>query len=398
MKDYQYFTVNDFVDDAGFRNYVLRKEASDVAIWTQWIAENAHKKELIAEAEKLVLLFAAQTPPSVSSTEISQEWQKLWSRIETQPQDEAVEQPVSAAISTAFSEPIAAPISAPILHTLRGGKKRWLWAAAASVALLATAFLFFPKNTPPQYLSISEPKTDTFQAKKEKTTTTIDFSDNAETVIKTPFGKTQAVTLPDGSTVLLNANSQLRFSENWSKTETRMVWLTGEAEFLVKHNALSQGVNQKFIVHTEGVNVEVIGTRFNLMSRGEKCKLALYEGKVELQLTKHPEQENISITPNEVVQIDKGVVRISAIKKVEVYQAWTKEHFEFDDTPLSEVALLVENTYGITFVFKENALKTKRLTASIPDDDVAILVKIITNIFNIKAQQNGKEIIFDNKN
>lgn len=383
MKDYQYFTVNDFVDEAGFRNYVLRKEASDIGFWTQWIAENAHKKELIAEAEKLVLLFAAQTPPSVSSTETSQEWQKLWARIETQPQEMVIEQPISE------------PISEPILQPIKGGKSRWLWAAAASLALLVTAFLFFPKNIPPQYFYVSEAKTDTFQVEKEKITPTIDFSNNTETVIKTPFGKTQAVTLPDGSTILLNGNSQLRFSKNWSKTETRTVWLTGEAEFLVKRYDLPQGVNQKFIVYTEGVKVEVIGTRFNLMSRGEKCKLALYEGKVELLLTKYPEQESIAIKPNEIVQIDNAVVRISEIKKVEVYQAWTKEHFEFDDTPLSEVALLVENTYGITFIFKENALKTKRLTASIPDDDVALLVKIIANIFNIKAQQNGKEITFD---
>lgn len=383
MKDYQYFTVNDFVDEAGFRNYVLRKEASDIGFWTQWIAENAHKKELIAEAEKLILLFAAQTPPSVSSTETSQEWQKLWARIETQPQEMVIEQPISE------------PISEPILQPIKGGKSRWLWAAAASLALLVTAFLFFPKNIPPQYFYVSEAKTDTFQVEKEKITPTIDFSNNTETVIKTPFGKTQAVTLPDGSTILLNGNSQLRFSKNWSKTETRTVWLTGEAEFLVKRYDLPQGVNQKFIVYTEGVKVEVIGTRFNLMSRGEKCKLALYEGKVELLLTKYPEQESIAIKPNEIVQIDNAVVRISEIKKVEVYQAWTKEHFEFDDTPLSEVALLVENTYGITFIFKENALKTKRLTASIPDDDVALLVKIIANIFNIKAQQNGKEITFD---
>jgi transmembrane sensor len=383
MKDYQYYAVNDFVDDAGFRNYVLRKEASDIAFWAQWIAENAHKKELIAEAEKLIFLFAAQTPTHVSSAETSQEWQKLWARIETQPQESGVEQPVLE----------------PVLQSIKGGKGRWLWAAAASVALLATTFLFFKKNGTPQYKSISEAKTDTFKVEKEKTTPTIDFSDKTETAIKTPFGKTQEVTLPDGSTVLLNANSQLRFSKKWSKTETRMVWLTGEAEFLVKHYDLPQGAAQKFIVHTEGVNVEVIGTRFNLMSRGEKCKLALYEGKVELLLTKHPEQESITITPNEVVQVDNGaVVRISEIKKVAVYKAWTKAHFEFDDTPLSEVALLVENTYGIKFVFKENALKTKRLTASIPDDDVAILVKIIANIFNIKAQQNGKEITFDNKN
>ncbi|MBL7818537.1 MAG: FecR domain-containing protein [Saprospiraceae bacterium] len=391
MKDYQYYTVNDFIDDVGFRNYVLRKNATDIAFWAQWIAENAHKKELIAEAEKLVLLFAAQTPPSVSNTETSEEWQKLWSRIETQQKEIEVEQPVLE----------------PVLEPIEGGKNKWLWVAAASVALLATAaFLFFKKNPSSlpwesfgQYQSISEAKTDTFKVGKEKTATTIDFSGNTETSIKTPFGKTQQVTLPDGSTVLLNANSQLRFSKNWSKTEARMVWLNGEAEFSVKHYDVMQGSAQKFIVHTEGVKVEVIGTRFNLMSRGEKCKLALYEGKVELQLTKHPEQENIAITPNEVVQVDNGaVVRIIPIKKVEVYQAWTKQHFEFDDTPLSEVALLVENNYGVKFVFKEEALKNKRLTASIPDDDVAVLVKVICQIFNINNKQKAKEIIFETKN
>ena len=143
MKDYQYYTVNDFIDDAGFRNYVLRKKVTDIGFWAQWIIENAHKRELIAEAEKLVLLFAAQTPPSVSSTETSQEWQKLWARIETQPQKIAIEQTVA--------DPISEPVSQPVLYSIKGGKNRWLWAAAASVALLATAFLFFPKNSPPLY-------------------------------------------------------------------------------------------------------------------------------------------------------------------------------------------------------------------------------------------------------
>ena len=383
MKDYQYYSVNDFIDDVGFRNYVLRKNEADIAFWTQWIAENAHKKEAVAEAEKLVLLFAAQTPPSVFNTETSQEWQKLWARIEAQKEETEVEQ---------------APFE-PDLQPIKDGRNRWWWAAAASVALLATAFLFLNKNTTPHSHSLAEAKTDTFKVEKEKTRTTIDFSGNTETTIKTPFGKTQQVTLPDGSTVLLNANSQLRFSKNWSKTESRLVWLNGEAEFSVKHYDLPQGAAQKFIVHTEGVKVEVIGTRFNLSSRGEKCKLALYEGKVELQLTKHPEQANIAITPNEVVQVDNGaVVRILPIKKVEVHQAWTKQHFEFDDTPLSEVALLVENTYGVKFVFKEEALKNKRLTASIPDDDVSVLAKVICQIFDIKTRQNAKQIIFETKN
>ena len=392
MMNYQNFDVNDFADDVRFRNYVLQKNALDIAFWTHWLNENPNKKEAVAEAEKLVLLLAAEANTTslesaknlISSGEKTQEWEKLWSRINRGPQERASE----------------VEIEQPVLQPIKGGKNRWIWAAAASVALLATAFFIFKKDTSPQYESvftnILTDKKDVLKVENEKITPTTELADNGGTSIKTPFGKTKQVTLPDGSKVLLNANSQLRFSKNWSKTADRMVWLEGEAEFLVKHYDLKEEEAQKFIVNTEGVKVEVVGTRFNLMSRAEKCKLALYEGKVQLLLNKHPEQESISIAPNEIVQVDNGaVVRISQIKKVEVYQAWTKQHFEFDDAPLSEVALLVENTYGFKFFFKDEKLKIKRLTASIPDDDVAVLVKVISQIFNTKTQRNGKEIIFE---
>jgi ferric-dicitrate binding protein FerR (iron transport regulator) len=387
MMDYQYFTVNDFADDVGFRNYVLRKNSTDIAFWTQWLDAHPNKKEMAAEAEKLVLLLAAEARTTdkntISSSEKAEEWDKLWSRINTET-------------STHVTE-----VEIPVLQPIKGGKNRWLWVAAASLALLVSATFFISKkDTPPQYkddlTAISKDKKDTLIIGKEKLLPTAKITDNTEFSIKTPFGKTKQVTLPDGSTVLLNANSQLRFPKNWSKTADRMVWLDGEAEFSVKHYDLEAGQKQKFIVYTEGVKVEVVGTRFNLMSRAEKCKLALYEGKVQLLLNKHPEQESIAIDPNEVVQVDNGaVVRILPIKKIEVYQAWTKQHFEFDDTPLSEVASMVENTYGYTFIFKDEKLKTKRLTASIPDDDVAVLMKVISQIFNIKTQNNGKEILLE---
>ncbi len=391
MMDYQYFNVNDFIDDVSFRNYVLQKNATDVEFWTQWLSENLDKKEVTAEAEKLILLIAVETNAasfqdsknSISGSEKAEEWNKLWSRIKTEPQE-----------SSAIVEP-------PVLQPIKGGKDRWIWGAVASVALFATAFFIFKKNIPPQYPSVlatvSTDKKGASEIEKDKITPATEMANNLETFIKTPYGKTQKVNLPDGSTVLLNANSQLHFSKNWSKAADRMVWLDGEAEFSIKHYDLKTGQAQKFIVNTEGVKVEVIGTRFNLMSRAEKCKLVLYEGKVQLLLNKHPEQESITIAPNEVVQVDNGaVVRILPIKKVEIYQAWTKQHFEFDDVPLSEVALMLENTYGYKIIFKDEKLKNKRLTASIPDDDVPVLIKVICQIFNIKTQINGKEIILEN--
>ena len=64
--DYQYFTVNDFADDVGFRNYVLRKNTTDIAFWTQWLNENPNKKETIAEAWDNV--------NSVWKTNFKEEW------------------------------------------------------------------------------------------------------------------------------------------------------------------------------------------------------------------------------------------------------------------------------------------------------------------------------------
>ena len=142
MMDYQYFTVNDFADDVGFRNYVLRKNTTDIAFWTQWINENPNKKETVAEAEKLVLLLAAEAntiasspdKKSISNSEKTEEWEKLWSRINTERQESGLEE--------------------PILQPIRGGKNRWKWVAAASVALIATAFFIFKKDTPPQYQDV----------------------------------------------------------------------------------------------------------------------------------------------------------------------------------------------------------------------------------------------------
>ena len=379
MKNYYNFTVNDFIDDESFRNYVLRKSPSDIIFWTTWISENREKKEAIDEAEKLVHLLAAGVNLSLSDNAINEEWQKLYYRIGDD------------SLKNKFKKPTLIPF--------KGINYKWLLAAAASIAIFMATFFLLKKDILTKETNFSAQIFDKSNNKSENVLTIPIIAENEESIIKTPFGKTQKIILPDGSTVLLNANSALRFSKNWSKSADRIVWLDGEAEFSVKHYDLPQRAAQKFIVNTKGVNVEVIGTRFNLMSRAEKCKIALYEGTIQLYLTKHPEQERIAIEPNEIAQIDNGVVvRISQIKKIEVYQAWTKQHFEFDNTPLSEVALLVENTYGLKFVFKEESLKNKRLTASIPDDDVDVLVKVICQIFNIKTQQSNSEIIFENKN
>jgi transmembrane sensor len=100
-------------------------------------------------------------------------------------------------------------------------------------------------------------------------------------IYKTGYAKIKKITLPDGSVVTLNANSELKLSANWSDKGERQVWLDGEAYFEV---AKKEVTHQKFIVHTRDIDVEVLGTRFNVNTRHEKSIVSLEEGKIRLTL------------------------------------------------------------------------------------------------------------------
>ncbi|HZB14371.1 MAG TPA: FecR domain-containing protein, partial [Chryseolinea sp.] len=78
--------------------------------------------------------------------------------------------------------------------------------------------------------------------------------------VETKYGERRTIVLPDESTVVLNGNSKLKYSKNWSAEQVREVWIDGEGFFAVQHTKS----HQKFVVHTgEGLSVEVLGTKFN---------------------------------------------------------------------------------------------------------------------------------------
>src|SRR5690625_3679105 len=96
------------------------------------------------------------------------------------------------------------------------------------------------------------------------------------------YGDTRTVHLADGSVVNLNANSTLRVSRWMKWRSVREVWVTGEAYFSVK----STSDQRYFLVHTPQLNVEVLGTKFNIKDRYKSAKVVLQEGKVDRKSTR----------------------------------------------------------------------------------------------------------------
>ncbi|MEJ7914503.1 MAG: FecR family protein, partial [Chitinophagaceae bacterium] len=92
-------------------------------------------------------------------------------------------------------------------------------------------------------------------------------------------GVRKSVTLPDGTTVWINADSRISFDPHMNEREERMVELVGEAYFDVVHIA-----DHPFIIHTSKVSIKVLGTAFNIKAYPDdnKCETTLIRGAIEL--------------------------------------------------------------------------------------------------------------------
>lgn len=123
--------------------------------------------------------------------------------------------------------------------------------------------------------------------------------------VRADFSQQNHVILPDGSSVILNGNSSVRFKESSSTDEDREVWINGEGFFDVKHTLQ----DQKFIVHvSDAINVQVLGTRFNVKIRRGKTEVMLEEGKVQMNLNQAGIPDTVTLKPNQLVTIEKQIL------------------------------------------------------------------------------------------
>ena len=210
--------------------------------------------------------------------------------------------------------------------------------------------------------------------------------------ISTNYGERLTVILPDESSVVLNGNSTLKYSKGWSEDQPREVWIDGEGFFEVQHTRN----HQKFIVHTgEGLNVEVLGTKFNVKSREHGAEVLLTEGKVKLNVQdKH--EEPVYLNPGELATLREKMLskRIVEDKR---YTSWIERKLVFDQTPLKELAQTLEDTYGLQIHFEHEALKERALSGEISSATADDILFAIGETFNIKVTRDGNAVTFSSK-
>jgi ferric-dicitrate binding protein FerR (iron transport regulator) len=225
------------------------------------------------------------------------------------------------------------------------------------------------------------------------------FMRTREQVYETAFGETRVVTLPDGSTVTLNAHSTLAYRNDWQPGRDREVTLVGEAFFAVRKQGDGRR-RDRFVVHAEGLDVEVLGTEFNVNSRRAQTKVVLQSGKVKLSSPRHAQAAPVYMLPGQLASYDKqkGTFQVARVN-TEVYAAWRSKKLVFDNTSLAEVAAILEDTYGAKVLLSDEKLRERRVSGEINAEEKEALLKALATLYNLDInEQTDKTIVIKASN
>lgn len=199
----------------------------------------------------------------------------------------------------------------------------------------------------------------------------------------TNYGEQLAVTLPDGSEMILNAKSTVSFDEKSWNTK-RIVNLDGEAYFKVKKGS-------KFTVTTQNGEVSVLGTEFNVQSQASYFEAICYEGKVRVTTGQH----NKILTAGNAYRTIANVAPESWTF-VAQQPSWISNTSSFRSVPIKYVFEELRDQYNVTI--DTSAIDTEMIyTGTFPNNNIDVALKTVFSTLGIKysLSQDGKTVVLE---
>jgi len=209
-----------------------------------------------------------------------------------------------------------------------------------------------------------------------------------------PYGQTKTIQLPDGTKAWLNSGTRIFYPEKFSK-KTRSIYVSGEA-FLDVH----KDSKRPFHVSISGVDIQVLGTRFNIKSYDEDIKVdvSLLEGSVKMSYDSKNQKgkEQIIMKPGNYISYNKTtkeLVRDSFNCKS--YTSWKDGQLYFRDETLKEIASQLERIYNVKIIINDqNLSQEKYYVALVNNESLDQIVKALNvdGRFYVKKKENSMEI------
>jgi transmembrane sensor len=238
--------------------------------------------------------------------------------------------------------------------------------------------------------------------------------------IKAPLGARSEVRLNDGTEVMLNAGSSIRYSSDYN-VQNRDLVLEGEAYFKVAKN-----INLPLIVNAGNINIKATGTEFNVKAYSDEgiIETTLIKGEVEISQKGNYDKERILILePNQkaifayqsdqvtlerIKEIEPLAVKpariitdkllISPKTDVEQATAWTKNKLIIRSENLESLCAKLQRKYDVTFVFKDETIKKCHFSGVLLDETFQQVMDVIKLTAPVNYLIDGKTVILFSNN
>lgn len=328
------------IDELITRSLAGETTAEDEKNLSAWIALAENNKEHYEKLKRAFMLGdsyykKAKQPEPV--LDIDQEWNHFLKQIDAKPQD-----------------------NVRTLHPTKTSSV-WMRVAAALLLVVVSGFII-------NYF----------------------ISANKTTVIETADA-TQEITLPDGSQVTLNKNSQLSYTADFGK-ETRSVSLKGEAFFDVARDP-----QKRFVISANEATVEVLGTSFNVQAYDaeKQLEVVVATGTVKLSVPKVKQEVTLQAG-------DRGVYartekQLTQITNTDInFMAWKTRKLIFMETDLYTVIETINHAYQTNITIAANVPATCVVTVTFDQQSLEAILNVLKTTLSLTYKtENGTIIITD---
>jgi ferric-dicitrate binding protein FerR (iron transport regulator) len=211
-----------------------------------------------------------------------------------------------------------------------------------------------------------------------------------------PYGKRFDLVLSDGTQVVLNAGTSLKYPVQFISGRNRDVFLKGEAFFDVAKDA-----EHPFVVDAGKLTVQVLGTRFNMTTYEEDThtEVVLVEGSVSLNPDKNPDsKDNVVLKPGSKGFYNKSQGTISITKvNTSIYTAWVNGDVVFRNAPFENIAKRLERLYNVTIINNNQRLANEVFNASfeVDNENINDILHYFNKVYHIEYKIADNTIIID---
>lgn len=371
-------TFEALLEDATIRNWVYENRNQPTYVWEEWARTQGIEGVYLQQLR--VFLSELEGEPVVLDDNYIQ------SRVQT-----ALEKAKSIETNELYQvDQYVGQSSKSLLKIVSE-----YWVAAASLLIfVGLGYLIYTakQNQPTPIISFDQK---------------LDLSHQEESFVETtnPNKRNKMVVLPDGSTVILQKGSKLKYFDSYN-AHNREVYLSGEAFFEVVKNP-----KKPFLVFTKDIVTKVLGTSFTVKAfdNDKEVKVMVKTGKVNViqqkslnikDITDKSDLGGISLTANQQATYQREehkLIKAELVKPQFLALSNNTQSFTFKSTPISEVFVQLSQAYGIEIVFDEKVMSKCTFTATLGTEPLDEKMKWICAAIDADYQVSGGRIFVEGR-